>query len=91
MLFVAVSLLPLVSVLLLVMDRIEDRILDPAPLRGRHAGQRRHLRLIPGGRRGAGDGEDLGDSGNSGDSRDPMDAGEAEADCGDAGQERRAA
>lgn len=68
MLFVAVSLLPLVSVLLLVMDRIEDRMLDPAPLRGRHAGQRRHLRLIPGGRRGTGDDEDAGDFEDGGDS-----------------------
>ncbi|MFF9408477.1 hypothetical protein ACF1B0_23585 [Streptomyces anandii] len=83
--------MPLVSVLLLVMDRIEDRMLDPAPLRARHAGQRRHLRLIPGGRLDAGDGEDLGDSGNSGNSGDAMDAGEAEAHGGDAGQVRRAA
>ncbi|WP_229865175.1 hypothetical protein [Streptomyces naganishii] len=67
--------MPLVSVLLLVMDRIEDRMLDPAPLRGRHAGQRRHLRLIPGGRRGTGDDEDSGDF----------------EDAGDAGEVRRAA
>ncbi|PZH02155.1 hypothetical protein C1I97_21785 [Streptomyces sp. NTH33] len=52
MILVAVLLLPLLSVLLLVMDRVEDRVLAPAPVRGRHAGHRRHLRLIPGGRRG---------------------------------------
>lgn len=51
MVFVAVLLLPLIAVLLLVMDRIEERVLDPAAVRGRHAGHRRHLRLIPGGRR----------------------------------------
>lgn len=51
MVFVAVLLLPLMSVLLLVMDRIEGRLLDPAPARHRHAAARRHLRLIPGDRR----------------------------------------
>ncbi|MDF3302894.1 hypothetical protein [Streptomyces tropicalis] len=50
---VAVLLLPIVSVLLLVMDRIEDRMLGSAPVERRHAGRRRHLRLIPGGRRGS--------------------------------------
>ncbi|WP_225079446.1 hypothetical protein [Streptomyces sp. CoT10] len=54
MVFVAVLLLPLVSVLLVVMDRVEERMLDPAPTRGRHAGRRAHLRLLPGGRRGTG-------------------------------------
>ncbi|MFF4764221.1 hypothetical protein [Streptomyces sp. NPDC001292] len=54
MVFVAVLLLPLVSVLLVVMDRVEERMLDPAPARGRHAGRRGHLRLLPGGRRGTG-------------------------------------
>ncbi|NEA49519.1 hypothetical protein [Streptomyces sp. SID10815] len=53
MVFVAVLLLPLVSVLLVVMDRIEERVFEPGQERGRHAGQRRHLRLIPGGRRDA--------------------------------------
>ncbi|MGV9255288.1 hypothetical protein [Streptomyces sp. NPDC003697] len=53
MLFVAVLLLPLVSVLLLVMDRLEDRVLGTAPARRRHAGRRGHLRLIPGGRQDA--------------------------------------
>ncbi|MFI2645466.1 hypothetical protein [Streptomyces sp. NPDC018610] len=53
---VAVLLLPLVSVLLLVMDRIEERVFEPAQERGRHAGRRRHLRLVPGGRRAAGAG-----------------------------------
>ncbi|MGX4694179.1 hypothetical protein [Streptomyces sp. JNUCC 63] len=56
MILVAVLLLPLLSVLLLVMDRMEDRVLAPGPARGRHAGHRRHLRLIPGGRRGTGAG-----------------------------------
>ncbi|WP_112468853.1 hypothetical protein [Streptomyces triticisoli] len=54
MIFVAVLLLPLLSVLLLVVDRLEDRLFAPAPVRGRHAGHRRHLRLLPGGRRGTG-------------------------------------
>ncbi|MFI1168194.1 hypothetical protein ACH4UM_32530 [Streptomyces sp. NPDC020801] len=54
MVLVAVLLLPLMSVLLLVMDRLEDRVSDPARVRGRHAGHRRHLRLIPGSRRNAG-------------------------------------
>lgn len=42
--FVAVLLLPLVSVVLLVMDRIEDRVLNPAPIRRRHAAGRGHNR-----------------------------------------------
>ncbi|MFF4824116.1 hypothetical protein [Streptomyces sp. NPDC001312] len=54
MVFVAVLLLPLVSVLLAVMARVEERMLDPAPARGRHAGRRAHLRLLPGGRRRTG-------------------------------------
>ncbi|MGW0957378.1 hypothetical protein, partial [Streptomyces sp. NPDC002545] len=54
MVFVAVLLLPLVSVLLAVMDRVEERMLDPAPARGRHAGRRARLRLLPGGRRDTG-------------------------------------
>ncbi|MEU7057951.1 hypothetical protein [Streptomyces sp. NPDC046197] len=54
MVFVAVLLLPLLSILLLVMDRIEDRVLDPAPPRRRHVRHRRHLRLIAGGRRSTG-------------------------------------
>ncbi|GAB1331294.1 hypothetical protein [Streptomyces sennicomposti] len=60
MVLVAVLLLPLVSVLLVVMDRIEERVFRPAQERGRHAGHRRHLRLIPGGRRGTAPG--AGDS-----------------------------
>ncbi|MEW2297457.1 hypothetical protein ABZ719_32950 [Streptomyces sp. NPDC006743] len=48
---VAVLLLPLVGVLLLVMDRIEDRMSGAAPARGRPARHLGHLRLIPGGRR----------------------------------------
>ncbi|MFF8595119.1 hypothetical protein ACF061_27445 [Streptomyces sp. NPDC015220] len=54
MVFVAVLLLPLVSVLLMVMDRVEQRVFRSAAERGRHAGHRRHLRLIPGGRRDTG-------------------------------------
>jgi hypothetical protein len=48
---VAVSLLPVLFALLLLMDRLEERFLAPAPARRRAAGRRR-LRLIPGGRRG---------------------------------------
>ncbi|MEU0114126.1 hypothetical protein ABZ137_10425 [Streptomyces bobili] len=51
MLWVAVLLLPMLSVLLMVMDRVEDRLLTPtAPERARrrHAGRRRHLRLVRG-------------------------------------------
>nr|BFD86502.1 hypothetical protein StreXyl84_59030 [Streptomyces sp. Xyl84] len=55
MVVVAVLLLPLVGVLLLVMDRIEDRMSGAAPARGRPARHRGHLRLIPGGRREARD------------------------------------
>ncbi|MFG2576478.1 hypothetical protein [Streptomyces sp. NPDC048481] len=49
MLWVAVLLLPLVSVLLVFMDRVEERLLTPVAAKRRHAGRRRHLRLIPGG------------------------------------------
>ncbi|WP_329416066.1 hypothetical protein OG802_31690 [Streptomyces sp. NBC_00704] len=49
MLWVAVLLLPLVSVLLVFMDRVEERLLTPVTAKRRHAGRRRHLRLIPGG------------------------------------------
>ncbi|MFD5269630.1 hypothetical protein [Streptomyces sp. NPDC058335] len=51
MLWVAVLLLPMLSVLLVVMDRVEDRLLSPAAparARRRHAGRRRHLRLVRG-------------------------------------------
>ncbi|MFB7598130.1 hypothetical protein [Streptomyces sp. NPDC056160] len=47
---VAVLLLPLMGGLLLVMDRIEDRM-SGAATRDRPTRHRRHLRLIPGGRR----------------------------------------
>ncbi|MFH8221290.1 hypothetical protein ACH4C2_16220 [Streptomyces sp. NPDC018057] len=50
---VAVLLLPFVGALLLIMDRIEDRVSAPAPARGRPARHRGHLRLVPGGRRTA--------------------------------------
>ena len=49
MLWVAVLLLPLLSVLLAVMDRVETRLLAPAPAHRRHASPRRRLRLIRGG------------------------------------------
>ncbi|MEV5434211.1 hypothetical protein [Streptomyces sp. NPDC052701] len=49
MVWVAVLLLPLLSVLLLVMDRVEERLFEPAPARRRHAARKRHLRLIRGG------------------------------------------
>ncbi|MFJ9717352.1 hypothetical protein ACIRPQ_15640 [Streptomyces sp. NPDC101213] len=46
MLWIAVLLLPSLSVLLAVMDRMEDRVLAPARPRRRHAGHRRHLHLV---------------------------------------------
>lgn len=47
MLWVAVLLLPLLSVLLAVLDRVEDRLFAaPARARPRHAAHRRHLRLV---------------------------------------------
>ncbi|MGW2618394.1 hypothetical protein [Streptomyces sp. NPDC001500] len=49
MLWVAVLLLPLLSVLLAFMDRVEEHLLTPVTAKRRHAGRRRHLRLIPGG------------------------------------------
>ncbi|MFF9275918.1 hypothetical protein [Streptomyces griseosporeus] len=55
MLWVAVSLLPLISLLLLVADRLEERLLAPGSRRHRHAARRRHLRLVGGGRRQASD------------------------------------
>ncbi|WP_333735669.1 hypothetical protein [Streptomyces sp. IBSBF 2806] len=54
MLWIAVLLLPLVSVLLAFMDRVEERLLAPVAAKRRHAGRRRHLRLIPGGAAGTG-------------------------------------
>ncbi|GAA3207669.1 hypothetical protein MTQ10_24275 [Streptomyces sp. XM83C] len=48
MLWVAVSLLPLMSLLLLVLDRIEERLLDPAPRRHRRLALRRPFRLVAG-------------------------------------------
>ncbi|MCQ8187134.1 hypothetical protein [Streptomyces rugosispiralis] len=53
MIVVAVLVLPTLVLLLLVMDRVEDWLSGPsAP--PRHAGERRHLRLIPGGARESG-------------------------------------
>ncbi|WP_394428308.1 hypothetical protein [Streptomyces sp. SGAir0957] len=47
MLIVAVALLPVMGLLLLCMDRIEDRLRgDARPPAGRHRG--RHLRLVTG-------------------------------------------
>lgn len=51
MFIVAVLLLPLLAALLVVMDRVEERLLTPGQAGPRHAGRRRHLRLIRGGRR----------------------------------------
>ncbi|KPI31302.1 hypothetical protein ACWGA9_07870 [Streptomyces sp. NPDC054950] len=48
MLWVAVLLLPLLSVLMAVMDRVEERLLAPVRDKRRHAGRRRHLRLVRG-------------------------------------------
>ncbi|MFD9003586.1 hypothetical protein ACFV0T_21855 [Streptomyces sp. NPDC059582] len=53
MVLIAVLLLPLLSVLLVVMDRVEDRLYDPVPSRRRHVVGRRRLRLVRGGRRDA--------------------------------------
>ncbi|MEV5439985.1 hypothetical protein AB0K80_28865 [Streptomyces sp. NPDC052682] len=50
MIYVAVLLLPFLSVLLLLVDRIEDRLFEPVAAKGRHAARKRHLRLLPGGR-----------------------------------------
>lgn len=61
MLWVAVLLLPLLSVLLAVMDRVEDHLHSlassapaPAPAKRRHAARKRHLRLVRGGAEGEG-------------------------------------
>ncbi|MEU2559927.1 hypothetical protein ABZ626_11415 [Streptomyces longispororuber] len=51
MLVVAILLLPVLGLLLFAMDRLEDSLLRPTA--ARHAGPRRHLRLIPGGRSGS--------------------------------------
>ncbi|MFF3846696.1 hypothetical protein [Streptomyces sp. NPDC002328] len=64
MLWVAVLLLPLLSVLLAVMDRVEDHLHSlasaapvPAPAKRRHAARKRHLRLVRGGNEGGAEGE----------------------------------
>ncbi|MCF4136138.1 hypothetical protein L1856_03400 [Streptomyces sp. Tue 6430] len=46
MFWIAVLLLPSLSALLVVLDRVEDRVLAPARSRRRHAGRRRHLHLV---------------------------------------------
>jgi hypothetical protein len=62
-LWVAVLLLPALSVLLVVLDRVEDLLFGSAPARRRHAAvRRRHLRLVRG---GAGNGEPVPDEGRS--------------------------
>ncbi|QJT05873.1 hypothetical protein G9272_40710 [Streptomyces asoensis] len=48
MLWVAVLLLPLLSVLMAVMDRVEEHLLAQGRPKRRHAGRRRHLRLVRG-------------------------------------------
>ncbi|GHJ99632.1 hypothetical protein SY2F82_14300 [Streptomyces sp. Y2F8-2] len=48
MIVIAVSVLPTLGLLLLVMDRVEDWLSGPSSIPG-HARRRRHLRLIPGG------------------------------------------
>ncbi|MFE2182493.1 hypothetical protein [Streptomyces sp. NPDC059455] len=50
MIVVAVLVLPTLVLLLLVMDRVEDW-LSGSSSAPRHARERRHLRLIPGGAR----------------------------------------
>ncbi|MET7454088.1 hypothetical protein ABZT03_19825 [Streptomyces sp. NPDC005574] len=56
MVVVAVLLLPLLAALLMVTDRLEERLLAPVSERRRHAVRKRHLRLIRGGRADAGSG-----------------------------------
>ena len=48
MLWVAVMLLPLLSALLALMDRVEDNLSASGGDRRRHAARRRHLRLVRG-------------------------------------------
>ncbi|MFJ6729963.1 MULTISPECIES: hypothetical protein [unclassified Streptomyces] len=48
MLWTAVLLLPSLTVLLVLMDRMEEGLSAPAADRPRHAGRRRHLRLVRG-------------------------------------------
>ncbi|CAL9278558.1 MULTISPECIES: hypothetical protein [Streptomyces] len=51
MLLLAVLLLPALSLLLVVMSRIEDHLLnDTSPTRHARHARPRHLRLIPGGK-----------------------------------------
>lgn len=52
MFWTALLLLPLMSVLLALMDRVEDRLLAPGRAKRRHAARSRHLRLIRGGSAG---------------------------------------
>lgn len=47
MIVIAVLILPVLGAVLLLMDRVEDWM-SAAPPVPRHAGERRHLSLIPG-------------------------------------------
>lgn len=49
MMVIAVLVLPALGLTLLLMDRVENWMSGPSAT-PRHAGARRHLRLIPGGR-----------------------------------------
>ncbi|MFE5754649.1 hypothetical protein ACFQ7M_36020 [Streptomyces massasporeus] len=54
MLLIAVLLLPALSLLLVALSRIEDRLLNDAdPVHHARHARPRHLRLIPGGRSAA--------------------------------------
>ncbi len=84
--WVAVLLLPMLSILLMVMDRVEDRVLAPAAperARRRHAGRRRHLRLVRGTSGSPGPDADVSDAGTSG--ADESGAGTSGADESGAG------
>ncbi|MET7275836.1 hypothetical protein ABZS59_32455 [Streptomyces flaveolus] len=64
MVIVAVLLLPGLGLLLFTMTWLEDRIFrDTEP--ARHARRKRHLRLVPGGRTGAGTGRRRAPAGRS--------------------------
>ncbi|MFJ8545271.1 hypothetical protein ACIRFH_25265 [Streptomyces sp. NPDC093586] len=64
MVTVAVLLLPGLGLLLFTMTWLEDRLFrDTRP--ARHARRRRHLRLVPGGRAGAGAGRGPAPAGRS--------------------------
>ncbi|MEU9669271.1 hypothetical protein AB0E25_27490 [Streptomyces bobili] len=95
MMWVAVLLLPMLSVLLMVMDRVEDRLLAPAAperARRRHAGRRRHLRLVRGTSGSPGPDADEPDAGTSGaDEPGTGKPGVGKAGAGESGVEPRVA